>query len=420
MSCLSHLFRRLHAFSAHTLGNIHKTHRPSRTRTAGRCKPTLEQLDARLLPSLTPLSPNVGYPLRAVVKLYVTFPDHTSIVGSGALIDSFHVLTAAHMLYSYKDGGFATSVQAIPDQYYNSDPYGIAYGTYERVDPSWISFNPSNPGSTSPSVEDIGLVTLNRAVGNSTGSFAFGYNNNNSVFTNASFDTAGYPASYGYSGQQMYFSAGRLIGTLSNDGLGFYEGNITIYPGQSGSPLWQYASNGTPVIYGVIAGSYGYSPSSEAFGARITQSVFNEIQSWRNSDRPPTSPYFAKLSSSGTPTLSPTSRLLDAGTTTDAIVGASEDLAATYGRTVAGAAQGNGVDHFFATLPSATSTSNPENSWGLDSVLTSLASAFRAGGDSQEGLNGLDLDGGLQAQPPSDNLAGVFDTGASFSPGSSL
>jgi V8-like Glu-specific endopeptidase len=227
---------------------------------------------------------NAGYPYSAVAELQVTFPDHKSYVGSGAMIDSFHVLTAAHMLYSASDGGWATSIKVTPDMYYNNAPRGVAWGTYERVDPSWIPWSQGHPGQTSPSVEDIGLVTLNSKIGNYTGWFGFGYNNNNNSFTNQYFETAGYPASYGYNGQQMYYSFGRITGEVGYD-LVSTEGNITIVPGQSGSPLWNTSTN---VIYGVVSGYDGNTNyNTQDYFARITSAVFNELQSWRNSDRAP-------------------------------------------------------------------------------------------------------------------------------------
>src|SRR5262249_1756927 len=61
----------------------------------------------------------------------------------------------------------------------------------------------------------------------------------------------------------------------------------TIVPGQSGSGLWINTATG-PYIYGVISGYSGSTAAnSQAFASRITQSVFTELQSWRNSDQAP-------------------------------------------------------------------------------------------------------------------------------------
>jgi V8-like Glu-specific endopeptidase len=248
-------------------------------------QPTLELLDQRVLPSLTPVPAHTIYPYTAVVEVQVTFPDHKTFVGSGAMIDSFHALTAAHMLYSYADGGWPTSIRVIPDMYYSSNPYGMAWGTTERVDPSWISWSRGHPDQISTSAVDIGLVTLNSTIGYRTGWFGLNYNND-PFFINQYFETAGYPASNGYNGQQMYYSFGRVTGVQGNDLLST-EGNITNIPGQSGSPLWYTGNN---CIYAVNSGWNGnMAAGTQDFFARITPSVFNELQSWRNSDRMPSS-----------------------------------------------------------------------------------------------------------------------------------
>jgi hypothetical protein len=115
----------------------------------------------------------------------------------------------------------------------------------ERVDPSWIPCRQAHPGSTSASVSDIGLVTLNSTVGNLTGWFGFGYNTNNAAFAGATMDTAGYPASYGCSGKQMYFSAGPVNGVQGNStspgiktGISTRDnGGTSGLPAQTGSDL---------------------------------------------------------------------------------------------------------------------------------------------------------------------------------------
>jgi V8-like Glu-specific endopeptidase len=249
----------------------------------------LESLERREVLSLTAISPNAGYPYGAIVELQATFPDHKTYVGSGALVDSFHVLTAGHVLYSYADGGFASQVLAIPALYGNSQPYGVAQMTYERTYQTFINFNRAHPGQTGPGDLDIGLITLDRTIGNATGWFGFGYDNNNADFAAGTiYNTAGYPAAGGYDGRHMEFSAGRIAG-LSGDGsaLEYYQSQITTFGGQSGSPVWRYTpANNSSFIYAVhIAGSGAANSLNQA--TRITSSIFNDLQSWRNADAMP-------------------------------------------------------------------------------------------------------------------------------------
>src|SRR5438105_15541265 len=61
----------------------------------------LEQLEDRVTPSLSAVGNVTIYPSRAVVELQITWQNGTHAVGTGAMIDSFHVLTAAHCIYDY-------------------------------------------------------------------------------------------------------------------------------------------------------------------------------------------------------------------------------------------------------------------------------------------------------------------------------
>ena len=128
---------------------------------------------------------------------------------------------------------------------------------------------------------DVGLITLDKAVGDQTGWFTYGYNNSLGAFGSGTvFNTAGYPATQGYDGLNMQYSSGRIDG-LSSGGAGilFHDPSITIYGGQSGSPLWS-PSNG--VLYGVAV--------ADSFAIRITPSVVNQIHAWVAGDTPPSSP----------------------------------------------------------------------------------------------------------------------------------
>jgi len=246
----------------------------------------VECLDDRILPSFSPISPNAGYPFSAVVQVQITYADGEMAMGSGAMIDSFHVLTAGHVLYDSDKGGWAKSVEVIPDRYNNSAPFGTANMTYERVDSSWITWNKSHPEQPSTTAEDVGLITLDRKIGNSTGWLGFGWNSDNSFFTNHYFETAGYPGTIG-NGEQMYNGFGKLTGVKGTDLLST-EGNITVVPGQSGSPLF---SNANRVIYGVVSGVSGSESNANTtdYFARITQPVYNWIKNALNSDRAPAS-----------------------------------------------------------------------------------------------------------------------------------
>ena len=254
-------------------------------KTTRSVSPVLQTLEGRELLSLSGVAPNAGYPFTAIVELQMTFPDHKTYVGTGTMVDSFHVLTAGHVVYSYADGGFASRIIATPELYGTYRPFGTASMTYERTFTAFTSYNRTHPGQTAPGDYDIGMITLNRNIGNYTGWMAYGYDNNNADFTRGTiYDTAGYPAAGGYDGRHMEFSGGQIAGLSPNgSAIDYYQSSITTYAGQSGSPVWR-ANSG--VVYGVVAGGND-TPNSLNFATRITQSIFNTLQSWRASDSKP-------------------------------------------------------------------------------------------------------------------------------------
>ena len=72
-----------------------------------------------------------------MVKLYITAGDATTWIGSGAIIDKFHVLTAGHNVYSHDNGGRALSVEVIPGMDGTYEPFGSAMVTDMRSYTGW-------------------------------------------------------------------------------------------------------------------------------------------------------------------------------------------------------------------------------------------------------------------------------------------
>src|SRR5947209_6743906 len=80
------------------------------------------------------------------------------------------------------------------------------------------STNLLHPGQTAPGDLDIGLLTLDRTIGDRTGWLGYGFDNNNADFAaGAVLNTAGYPATGGFDGQHLEFTSGPTAG-LSGDG----------------------------------------------------------------------------------------------------------------------------------------------------------------------------------------------------------
>jgi V8-like Glu-specific endopeptidase len=251
---------------------------------------------------LSPVPASAPHPFTAIVELQGTFPNGESYVGSGFLVDSYHVLTAGHLVYEYDGGGFAASITVIPELYGTSQPVGEATMTEERTMPAWQAFSAAHPDLTGPDAQDIGLITLNRQIGNETGWMTYGYSNEMSTYApGAIFATAGYPAdpASGFDGLHMAYSSGPIVG-LSPDGgaIGYHPSDITTYGGQSGSPLWAHS---TGVVSGVVTG--GEIPYTAgrivpaisdgeglSMATRITPAIYSYLQKLIIADTPPVPP----------------------------------------------------------------------------------------------------------------------------------
>jgi V8-like Glu-specific endopeptidase len=245
-------------------------------------QPSGERPAPREAASLAPVPAKASFPYTAIVKLYVTFPNKHKSEGSGALVDRFHVLTAGHMIYSAKDGGWASEVKVIPEMRGDSRPLGTARVTHSRTYEKWLRWSKDH-GGTSTGAYDIALLTLDQALGDQTGWMAFGYDNNDAAFRRGRvLSTAGYPAGDGYDGLLMYGASGPTRGlTGDRRGITYARPSIRFHGGQSGSPLWSLdAARQSRTIYAVFSGGGGGS----SFATRITQEIFEDLESWRRSD----------------------------------------------------------------------------------------------------------------------------------------
>jgi glutamyl endopeptidase len=198
-----------------------------------------------------------AYPYSAIVHI-------TSSIGgcTGWLIGPDTVATAGHCVYG---GGWATNVTVYPGRNGSSTPYGsCGYRTLYTVN-GWVN-------SSSPEY-DYGAIKLNCTIGNSTGWFGFRWQ---------SADLTG-QASYisGYPGDKPYGTQWR-----SNDSVRITEARRLFYAndtygGHSGSPVWNDGASCSPC--GIAIHAYGVGSNGYNGGTRITQEVFNNLLSWKNS-----------------------------------------------------------------------------------------------------------------------------------------
>jgi glutamyl endopeptidase len=204
------------------------------------------------------ITPTTSYPWRANVKLFIRQPNNTNWVCSGALIAAKYVLTAGHCVFMATQGGWASSIQVVPGLDGTYRPYGSAWATFMRSYTGWTQSADSN--------HDFALITLDRAIGNTTGWFGVGWW---SSLTGTTGNLGQYPGDLS-GGLRQYYDTDPISLTTSN--RAFY--NIDTAGGSSGGGVYRIDSGVRRVM--VVHTNGGITNS----GTRIDQTKFNSLNAW--------------------------------------------------------------------------------------------------------------------------------------------
>jgi V8-like Glu-specific endopeptidase len=242
-------------------------------------------VDAPALPQdfggLSAVSDPAAWPWRGHVKLFRTFPSGIVSDCSGVLVDSMHVLTAGHCVWTFVSSRcnapdtacWASSMRIMPAYDKGSTPYGEAnFATLY----AWTAWTVNENHDW-----DIALIELDRPLGALTNWYGYGYNNDGSFFTGGNtFRSTGYPAESPYDGEEMYTWAGTF------DEVETYGLIHTDYSfgGQSGSGVYRDDSN--RIVYGAL--SHGHDAIPNTVYTRITAASFTTFGDWIAGDTPNT------------------------------------------------------------------------------------------------------------------------------------
>jgi glutamyl endopeptidase len=213
----------------------------------------------------TRITGTTAYPNRAIVFLEVNFPSGSGTC-SGWYYGARIVATAGHCVYNATYGGWATSIKVYPGRNGTSTPYG--YTTAHRM------FSVTGwTGSANPDY-DYGAIQTNSAKGNTVGWFGYFWQSSNSF--PGTFNVRGYP------GDKTYGTLWTMSGLNKATTTRRLWYSIDTFGGQSGSPY--YTKPGGVCCYGAGIHTYGVplSPyTSYNSATRITQSVFNNMKTWK-------------------------------------------------------------------------------------------------------------------------------------------
>jgi len=228
-------------------------------------------LDVFLPDDRVRITPTTSYPWRTVVKLFATGADGiTTWSGSGAIISTYYVLTAGHVVYDHDTGGWASSVEVVPALDDEERPYGSAWASKMRSYTGWTQDQDHR--------HDWALVTLNWGIGGLTGWMGrMTADPTDPVYTGA-LNTAGYPGDLG-GGLQMYWDSDN--GRTADEHNHWYF--MDTAPGQSGSPVWVYYPD-TDQRYILTIHAYGDDGSGSNHGTRLNQDKFDRIIAWMRAD----------------------------------------------------------------------------------------------------------------------------------------
>ena len=201
-------------------------------------------------------------PYSAITYIAVSWPDGSLTSGSGVVVGVNDVLTAAHVVFDIKRGGWASSVDIYPGADTKptlNAPFG-AFGNGWRISVRDSGWDRDGDGfvTDSESQHDLALIGLYEPIGNTSGWLGTRNEQADGAAT-----MVGYPGrGTGMMAEQVYADASSRYGVYNLDsGLG---------AGSSGGPLLRTAADGQVYVVGVASsGSENFDASTYAalFGA---------------------------------------------------------------------------------------------------------------------------------------------------------
>lgn len=201
-------------------------------------------------------------PWRRICELRITFPTGAAFRGTGFLIGSRAVCTAAHCVYLHSQGGWAESVEVIPGSDEEERPFGSVVATDLRSVVGWV--RDQDPES------DYGCIILPEGsfAEHALGSFGFASLDDDELLGHIA-AVAGYP---GDKPLGQLWRDGQAITRVSTEKLFYMTDTVG---GQSGSCVI-VDNDGDKEVVGIH--NYGHGGGNSA--TRITPARYERLRAW--------------------------------------------------------------------------------------------------------------------------------------------
>jgi glutamyl endopeptidase len=203
------------------------------------------------------------YPWRCICALRITARDGSRWSGTGWFAGPYTVITAGHCVYLHDNGGWARQVEVIPGCNSFDRPYESSTSTRFRSVGGWINGKQNS--------HDYGAILLPRSydAGERIGSFGY-VSLDSGAFDNLVVNISGYP------GDKPPFTQWFHAGSVDSATPTAIIYQMDTAPGGSGGNVFTI-KNGQRYAVGIHTN--GASTGNSA--VRITQSVYDNINSWR-------------------------------------------------------------------------------------------------------------------------------------------
>ncbi|MBM3334347.1 hypothetical protein FJY63_06775 [Candidatus Sumerlaeota bacterium] len=216
------------------------------------------------------ITPTTDFPWRVIGKIYSVFPNDQTYAGSGALVDSFHMLTAGHMVNDNRYGGWVEDLEFIPGLDGDAAPFSSTWAVRIYAQSGWID-------QQLPEY-DWAYVVLDRNIGNVIGWLGYAYESLD-YYPDKVFNIAGYPGELA-NGLGMYWASD--IATEATDNILYHKIDTT--QGQSGSPVFRYIQSTDDMD---IMAVHTRGNTNENEGRRVNAALVTTIADWYDDDPSP-------------------------------------------------------------------------------------------------------------------------------------